>query len=188
MYVSITHQGRWIWENLQRNDEVPATYWYRAPELLLGATEYGVGVDLWSAGCILAGLLAKGSILAGHTEAEQLQKIFALCGSPPDEYWETYKLPLETLYKPQFQSRRCLTETFKDFSPSSLSLLDVLLSVNPSKRPSAASALERKFLSEVSQADESQSTKMEYTSSSTRNTTSIGLGKQKDDNKRTKCQ
>lgn len=45
-----------------------ATYWYRAPELLLGATEYGVGIDLWSAGCILAGLLAKGPIMAGHTE------------------------------------------------------------------------------------------------------------------------
>ncbi|KAI3776467.1 hypothetical protein L1987_46252 [Smallanthus sonchifolius] len=142
-----------------------ATYWYRAPELLLGATEYGGGVDLWSSGCILAGLLAKGPILAGHTEAEQLQKIYALCGSPPDEYWKTYSLPLETLYKPQHKSRRRLTETFKDFPPSSLSLLDVLLSVDPAKRPSAATALESKFLSKVSQANESQSTKMEYTSS-----------------------
>ncbi|GKD13144.1 mitogen-activated protein kinase, conserved site-containing protein, partial [Tanacetum coccineum] len=83
-----------------------ATFWYRAPELLLGATEYGVGVDLWSAGCILAGLLANKPILDGHTEAEQLQKIYALCGSPTDEYWKTYKLPLETLYKPQQQFER----------------------------------------------------------------------------------
>ncbi|GJN25038.1 hypothetical protein PR202_gb12822 [Eleusine coracana subsp. coracana] len=30
------------------------TLWYRPPELLLGATHYGVGVDLWSVGCILA--------------------------------------------------------------------------------------------------------------------------------------
>ncbi|KAI7737469.1 hypothetical protein M8C21_018378 [Ambrosia artemisiifolia] len=161
-----------------------ATYWYRAPELLLGATEYGAGVDLWSAGCILAGLLAKGPILAGHTEAEQLEKIYALCGSPSDEYWETYKLPLETLYKPQLQYRRCLTETYKDFPPSSLSLLDILLSVDPAKRPSAASALESKFLKEISKADESQITKKEYTTSSTRNTASTVLGKQKDNIKR----
>ncbi|GJN07889.1 hypothetical protein PR202_ga25759 [Eleusine coracana subsp. coracana] len=31
------------------------TLWYRPPELLLGATDYGVGVDLWSAGLRAAG-------------------------------------------------------------------------------------------------------------------------------------
>ncbi|KAL0355038.1 UNVERIFIED_CONTAM: putative serine/threonine-protein kinase [Sesamum radiatum] len=44
------------------------TLWYRPPELLLGATYYGVGVDLWSAGCILAELLAGKPILRGRTE------------------------------------------------------------------------------------------------------------------------
>ena len=44
------------------------TLWYRAPELLLGATYYGVGVDLWSAGCILAELLLGKPILPGRTE------------------------------------------------------------------------------------------------------------------------
>lgn len=44
------------------------TLWYRPPELLLGATHYGVGVDLWSAGCILAELLARRPIMPGRTE------------------------------------------------------------------------------------------------------------------------
>lgn len=44
------------------------TLWYRPPELLLGANIYGVGVDLWSAGCILAELLANRPILPGRTE------------------------------------------------------------------------------------------------------------------------
>ena len=44
------------------------TLWYRAPELLLGATYYGVGVDLWSAGCILAELLAGKPIMPGRNE------------------------------------------------------------------------------------------------------------------------
>lgn len=44
------------------------TLWYRPPELLLGATYYGVGVDLWSAGCILAELLAGKPIMPGRTE------------------------------------------------------------------------------------------------------------------------
>jgi cyclin-dependent kinase 12/13 len=44
------------------------TLWYRPPELLLGATEYSVGVDLWSAGCILAELLYGKPIMPGRTE------------------------------------------------------------------------------------------------------------------------
>lgn len=44
------------------------TLWYRPPELLLGATEYGVSVDLWSTGCILAELLAGKPIMPGRTE------------------------------------------------------------------------------------------------------------------------
>ena len=46
------------------------TLWYRPPELLLGATDYGVGVDLWSAGCILAELLAGKPIMPGRTEVK----------------------------------------------------------------------------------------------------------------------
>ena len=34
-----------------------ATRWYRAPELLYGAREYGPEVDIWAVGCIFAELL-----------------------------------------------------------------------------------------------------------------------------------
>ena len=32
------------------------TMWYKAPELILGATDYSYGVDVWSAACVLAEL------------------------------------------------------------------------------------------------------------------------------------
>lgn len=44
------------------------TLWYRAPELLLDATDYGAGIDLWSAGCILAEMFVGRPILPGRTE------------------------------------------------------------------------------------------------------------------------
>jgi cyclin-dependent kinase 12/13 len=44
------------------------TLWYRAPELLLGATDYGVGIDLWSAGCLLGEMFAGRPIMPGSTE------------------------------------------------------------------------------------------------------------------------
>ncbi|EAY86300.1 hypothetical protein OsI_07672 [Oryza sativa Indica Group] len=118
------------------------TLWYRPPELLLGATEYGVAVDLWSTGCILAELLAGKPILPGQTEIEQLHKIFKLCGSPSEEYWAKAKLPDVTLFKPQRPYRRKIAETFRDFSPPALDLLDTLLAIEPSDRGTAAAALD----------------------------------------------
>lgn len=35
------------------------TLWYRAPEVLLGATHYATAVDMWSVGCIFAELVRK---------------------------------------------------------------------------------------------------------------------------------
>nr|GMD53565.1 probable serine/threonine-protein kinase At1g54610 [Ipomoea batatas] len=82
------------------------TLWYRAPELLSGATDYGVGVDLWSAGCLLAEMFHGRPIMPGRNEIEQLHKIFKLCGSPSEDYWKKAKLPASFRpaqpYKPSF--------------------------------------------------------------------------------------
>ncbi|PIA47138.1 hypothetical protein AQUCO_01400085v1 [Aquilegia coerulea] len=121
------------------------TLWYRPPELLLGATEYGVGVDLWSAGCILAELFAGKPIMPGRTEVEQMHKIFKLCGSPSEDYWKKSRLPHATIFKPQHPYQRCLAETFKDFPSSALALMDVLLAIEPASRGSATSALASDF-------------------------------------------
>lgn len=40
-------------------DVCPNPRWYRSPELLFGARMYGVGVDMWAVGCILAELLLR---------------------------------------------------------------------------------------------------------------------------------
>ncbi|KAI0489464.1 hypothetical protein KFK09_029307 [Dendrobium nobile] len=121
------------------------TLWYRPPELLLGATDYDVGVDLWSAGCILAELLAGKPIMPGRTEVEQLHRIFKLCGSPSEEYWKKSKLPHATIFKPQQPYKRCIKETFKEFPPSSLQLIETLLAIDPAERGTASAALESDF-------------------------------------------
>ncbi|KAK2456432.1 [pyruvate dehydrogenase (acetyl-transferring)] kinase [Trifolium repens] len=121
------------------------TLWYRPPELLLGATEYGVGVDLWSAGCILGELLYGKPIMPGRTEVEQLHKIYKLCGSPSDEYWKKSKLPNATLFKPREPYKRSIRDVFKEFPPSALPLVDTLLAIDPVERKSASDALRSEF-------------------------------------------
>ncbi|XP_028753670.1 protein IMPAIRED IN BABA-INDUCED STERILITY 1 isoform X2 [Neltuma alba] len=117
------------------------TLWYRPPELLLGSTDYGPSVDLWSVGCVFAELLFRKPVLQGRTEVEQLHKIFKLCGSPPDEYWKKTKLPHATLFRPQQTYNSCLQETFKDFPITTVNLLQTLLSIESYKRGTASSAL-----------------------------------------------
>ncbi|KAG4115267.1 hypothetical protein ERO13_D12G093300v2 [Gossypium hirsutum] len=119
------------------------TLWYRAPELLLGSTDYGAGVDLWSAGCLLAEMFAGRPIMPGRTEVEQLHRIFKLCGSPSEEYWKKMKLPAS--FRPPQHYKPGYYEEFGDFPSSSFGLLTMLLNLDPSYRGTAASALQTEF-------------------------------------------
>ncbi|XP_048599348.1 probable serine/threonine-protein kinase At1g54610 [Brassica napus] len=121
------------------------TLWYRPPELLLGASHYGVGVDLWSTGCILGELYAGKPILPGKTEVEQLHKIFKLCGSPTESYWRKHNLPSSAGFRTAIPYRRKLSEMYKDFPESVLLLLETLLSIDPDHRSSASSALQSEY-------------------------------------------
>ncbi|CAM0909528.1 unnamed protein product [Alopecurus aequalis] len=121
------------------------TLWYRAPELLLGATDYGVGIDLWSAGCLLAEMFSGKALMPGRTEVEQLFKIFSLCGSPPDDYWRKMKLPAS--FRPPKTYKSTMMERLAGFPPSALPLLNTLLALDPDARGTAAQALQSDFFS-----------------------------------------
>ena len=63
------------------------TLWYRAPELLLGATEYSTPVDLWSVGCIFAEIVSKRALFDGDSDLDQIRKIFSIMGTPNNEVY-----------------------------------------------------------------------------------------------------
>ena len=62
-----------------------ATRWYRAPEVLLGSTQYTKGADMWSLGCILAELLLGKPIFPGTSTLNQLDRILEVTGMPSKE-------------------------------------------------------------------------------------------------------
>lgn len=63
---------------------------YRAPEIILGL-KYGMPIDIWSFGCILAELYTGMPLLQGETEGDQLALMMELLGQPPGDLLQNAK-------------------------------------------------------------------------------------------------
>ena len=50
-------------------------------------------------------------------------------------------MPNAALFRPREPYKRCIKETFKDFPPSSFSLIETLLAIDPAERMTATDAL-----------------------------------------------
>ena len=61
------------------------TRWYRAPEVVLLASEYTKVIDIWAVGCILCELIGRRPFFTGKDHLDQIKKIFAVIGSPSEE-------------------------------------------------------------------------------------------------------
>jgi cyclin-dependent kinase 12/13 len=123
------------------------TLWYRPPELLLGEERYGPWVDIWSAGCILAELFIKKPIFQGQTEIHQLEIITSYCGSILPEVWPgVTELAGYNTMRPRVFSSRKLRDKFSFLPSQALDLLDLLLQLDPTRRPSASQALNHSWL------------------------------------------
>lgn len=88
----------WQEKRLQYTTPV-ITRWYRPPELLMGTKLYSPAIDIWSCGCIFAELLRLDYLVQGATEADQLDKIFALLGTPKPAFGQ----PQQFYDNPEYQ-------------------------------------------------------------------------------------
>ncbi|OAY77993.1 Shaggy-related protein kinase delta, partial [Ananas comosus] len=59
--------------------------YYRAPELIFGATEYTTAIDMWSTGCVMAELLLGQPLFPGESGVDQLVEIIKVLGTPTRE-------------------------------------------------------------------------------------------------------
>ncbi|KAI9217820.1 kinase-like domain-containing protein [Blastocladiella britannica] len=123
------------------------TLWYRAPELLLGATTYSTAVDMWSTGCVFGELLLKQPIMPGKEEVEQLHLIFRLLGLPSSLQWPTWRdLPNAHLINDsEYSGPPAIHARYANVSQLARDLLSRLLWYNPDVRFTATEALNHRY-------------------------------------------
>lgn len=120
------------------------TRWYKAPELLYGATKYGKGLDMWAVGCIFAELLSGKALFPGITDIDQLSRIVRVLGAPNDNVWPGVS-SLPDFDKISFSDERDLLSFRKlipQASSSALKFLEKFLVYDPERRISAEAALQ----------------------------------------------
>ena len=59
--------------------------YYRAPELIFGATDYKTAIDVWSAGCVIAEIILGQPLFPGESGVDQLVEIIKVLGTPSRE-------------------------------------------------------------------------------------------------------
>ncbi|KAF6037916.1 Cdk8 [Bugula neritina] len=147
-------------------DPVVVTFWYRAPELLLGARHYTKAIDIWAIGCIFAELLTSEPIFHCRQEDikasspyhhDQLDRIFSVMGYPQERDWEDIKK------MPEYNSltRDFVNTNYKGFSlakymekhkikqdSKAFQLLQRLLIMDPNKRMTSSRAMDDPYFQE----------------------------------------
>jgi len=137
-------------------DHVSMSYicsrYYRAPELLMGSTNYSTKIDIWSAGCILAEMLMGKPIFAGVDTQDQFVKIVLVLGTPSlSDLWAMKKN-----YKQHLRFPKIEPLYFGDILPSDVEgidtashLLNSMLCFNPKIRLSIDEVLSHPFFDEI---------------------------------------
>lgn len=146
-----------------REEEKVYTYiqsrFYRSPEVILGSS-YGMGIDMWSLGCILGELWTGYPLFPGENEQEQLACIMEIFG-PPDrhlvERCTRKKLFFDSVGKPRVTvsskgrrrrpSSKTLAQALKTEDEAFIDFIARCLRWDPDRRMKPAEAIAHPFVS-----------------------------------------
>jgi serine/threonine protein kinase len=123
----------------------------------MGSRNYSTSVDIWSVGCIFAELLIGKPLFPGKSNADQLRKIFKLRGTPSEETWPgvsqlpEYSVSSRQRHFDEFPGEELVAHVPR-IGEQGLELLERMLQMMPSRRISAADALNHPYLADVPDA------------------------------------
>ncbi|EMR11634.1 hypothetical protein PNEG_00072 [Pneumocystis murina B123] len=134
---------------------------YRSPEVILGLS-YGISIDIWSLGCILAELYTGYPIFPGEDEQEQLACIMEVLGIPEKYLIEKSsrrmlffdssgnpRFSVSSKGRRRFPSSKTLSQIVKCNHISFLDFLSKCLLWDPEYRLTPEKALEHEFVTKI---------------------------------------
>ncbi|KAI9687585.1 MAG: regulator of ime2 [Bathelium mastoideum] len=140
--------------------------YYRAPELIFGATNYTTKIDVWSTGCVMAELMLGQPLFPGESGIDQLVEIIKVLGTPTRDQIRTmnpnymeHKFPQikphpfskvdTTSLKQRSQLLIGHNQVFRRAEPSAIDLISRLLEYTPTQRLSAIEAMVHPFFDDL---------------------------------------
>lgn len=110
-----------------RYTDYVATRWYRSPELLVGDTQYGRGVDVWAIGCMFAEIHTGLPLFPGESDIDQLFHILRCQGNLTEHLSQCLqKNPLfEGVEIPHIREPETLKRRFPRFEPDTVQFMQV---------------------------------------------------------------
>ncbi len=125
-----------------------ATRWYRAPELLLGSTNYTYAVDIWAIGCIMGEISDGQPIFPGESEVDQLYIVQKVIGPLTPEHLELFManprfagLKFPDMSKPETLQKKYVGK----LSKRALTFLKGLLTMEPTSRTTTVGCLQNPY-------------------------------------------
>lgn len=121
--------------------------YYRAPEIILGEEQYGVEIDVWSIGCVIAEMFLGEPLFSGKSSKDQFLKIMHVLGNPTEDDINnmcdniTVTLPI---------INGCgLSKKLKNVDPLLIDLLSKILVYNPKRRLKPFKALQHSYFDDL---------------------------------------
>jgi serine/threonine protein kinase len=123
--------------------------YYRAPELIFGATDYSCVIDVWSLGCVMAELVLGQPMFPGESGVDQLVEIIKVLGTPSKEQLLSMN-PNYTEFKfPQIKAHPW-NKIFKNkLSNDGVEVLSGYLQYTPTLRTNLMASLAHEYFDEV---------------------------------------
>ncbi|KAF7280692.1 cyclin-dependent kinase-like 4 [Rhynchophorus ferrugineus] len=143
-----------------------ATRWYRAPELLVGDTQYGTPVDIWAIGCVMAELIKGEALWPGKSDVDQLYLIRCTVGDLLPRHMQAFKTNdfFQGVILPVPQQLIPLEIKLPMCSSVIIDFLKKCLDKDPSKRWTCTELMNHEYFEKFNfKSDENESPKDEKT-------------------------
>ncbi|XP_039037059.1 casein kinase II subunit alpha-like, partial [Hibiscus syriacus] len=142
-----------------------ASRYFKGPELLVDLQDYDYSLDLWSLGCMFAGMIfRKEPFFYGHDNYDQLAKIAKVLGTDElNAYLNKYRIELDPHLAALVgrHSRKPWTKFINAENqhlalPEAIDFLDKLLRYDHQERPTAKEAMAHPYFNPVRNAESSR--------------------------------